>query len=130
VEGAWHDFLIIRLSRDQIVKSFRPEGGAMQIDFERAFEAIAGAMVRAAKDCSCSTASTEAERNGLIEQGDGKPSQLQVWERSENGNTLRFQWRWYDQSQAFSIQPDMNIMSLELRQGDVVLRRAEERYQD
>jgi len=47
----------------------------MQIDFERAFEAIAGAMVRAAKDCSCSTASTEAERNGLIEQGDGKPSQ-------------------------------------------------------
>lgn len=102
----------------------------MQIDFERAFEAIAGAMVRAAKDCSRSTASTEAERNGLIEQGDGKPSQLQVWERSENGNTLRFQWRWYDQSQAFSIQPDMNIMSLELRQGDVVLRRAEERYQD
>ena len=102
----------------------------MQIDFERAFGAIAGAMVLAAKDCSCSTASSEAERNGLIEQGDGKPSQLQVWERSENGNTLRFQWRWYDQSQAFSIQPDMNIMSLELRQGDVVLRRAEERYQD
>jgi hypothetical protein len=55
----------------------------MQIDFECAFEAIAGAMVRAAQDCSFSNASTEAERNGLIEQGDGKSSQLQVWERSE-----------------------------------------------
>ncbi len=66
----------------------------------------------------------------LIEQGDGNPSQLHVWDRSEKGNTLRFQWRWYDQSKAFSIQPDMNIVSLELRQGDVVLRSAEERYQD
>jgi hypothetical protein len=95
----------------------------MQIVFEHAFEAIAGAMMRAAKDCSFPTASAEAERNGLIEQGDGKPSQLHVWERSEKGNRLRFQWRWYDQS------PDMNIMSLELRHGDVVLRSAEERYQ-
>ena len=55
----------------------------MQIDFERAFEVIAAAMVRAAKDCSFSTASAEAERLGLIEQGDGKPSQLHVWERCE-----------------------------------------------
>jgi hypothetical protein len=130
VEGAWHDFLIIRPSRDRLVERFRPEGGAMQIDFECAFEAIAGAMARAAKDRSFSIASTEAERNGLIEQGNGKPSQLHIWERSEKGKTLRFQWRWYDQSKAFSIQPDMNIMSLELRQGDVVLRRAEERYED
>jgi hypothetical protein len=102
----------------------------MQIEFERAFEVIVAAMVRAAKDCSFSTASAEAERLGLIEQGDGKPSQLHVWERSEKGNALRFQWRWYDQAKAFSIQPDMNILSLELRQGDVVLRSAEERYQD
>lgn len=102
----------------------------MQTDFERAFDAIAEVMVRAAKDCSFSTASREAERIGLIEQGDGKPSQLHVWERSEKDNTFRFQWRWYDQSKAFSIQPDMNIMSLELRQGEVVLRSAEERYQD
>jgi hypothetical protein len=42
VEGAWHNFLIIRPSRDRFVESFRPEGGAMQVDFERAFEAIAG----------------------------------------------------------------------------------------
>jgi hypothetical protein len=102
----------------------------MEIDFERAFEAIAEAMARAAKDCSFSTASTEAERNGLIEQGEGKPAQRHVWERSERGKTLQFQWRWYDQSKAFSIQPDMNIMSLELRQGEKVLRSAEERYQD
>lgn len=57
----------------------------MQIVVERAFEAIVGAMVRAAKECPFSVAFAEAERNGLIEQGDGKPSQLHVW--------LRFQWR-------------------------------------
>lgn len=65
----------------------------MQIVLERAFEAIVGAMVRAAKECSFSVAFAEAERNGLIGQGDGKPSQLHVWERSEKDNTLRFQWR-------------------------------------
>lgn len=54
----------------------------MQIVLEHAFEAIVGAMVRAAKEFSFSVAFTEAERNGLIEQGDGKPSQLHVWERS------------------------------------------------
>jgi hypothetical protein len=52
-----------------------------------------------------------------------------VWELRDCDRTLRFQWRWYDPSQAFSIRPDINILSLELRHGDQVLRRAEERYE-
>ena len=75
----------------------------MNTEFERAFNSIAAAMSRAVKERSIAIASAEAERNGLIEQVDDKPSCLHVWERSESGNTLRFQWRWYDQSQAFSI---------------------------
>jgi hypothetical protein len=102
----------------------------MFTELESAFEAIAEAMKHAARDCSASIASAEAERHGLLEQGDGKPSQLHVWERSQGGTTLRFQWRWYDQSKAFSIQPDMNILSLELRKADALLRNTEERYED
>lgn len=102
----------------------------MFTELENAFEAIAEVMKHAARDRSASTASTEAERHGLLDQGDGKPSQLHVWERSEEGMTLRFQWRWYDQSKAFSIQPDMNILSLELRKADALLRSTEERYED
>ncbi|WMT78431.1 hypothetical protein [Bradyrhizobium sp. Ash2021] len=102
----------------------------MPTEFEDAFEAIASAMVRAAKECSASMASAEAERHGLRELGDGKPSQIHVWERSESDTMLRFQWRWYDQSKTFSIQPDMNILSLELRQANAVLQKAEERFED
>jgi uncharacterized protein YcfL len=102
----------------------------METDFERAFEAIAEAMMQAAKERSIFIASSEAERHGLSEQGDGKPSQTTVWEKTHQGRTLRFRWHWYDQSRPFSIQPDMNIMSLELREGDNVLQKTEKRYED
>jgi hypothetical protein len=102
----------------------------MPTELEDAFEAIAEIMARSAKECSAGMASAEAERHGLREQGDGTPSQSHVWERSVSGETLRFQWRWYDQSKAFSIQPDMNILSLELRRADTVLRKVEERFED
>ena len=51
-------------------------------------------------------------------------------QKDEQGYTLWFQWRYYDQSRPFSLQKDMNILSLELRDGDKVLRRAEERFED
>jgi hypothetical protein len=51
----------------------------METDFERAFEAIAEAMMQAAKERSIFIASSEAERHGLSEQGDGKPSQDYIW---------------------------------------------------
>lgn len=97
---------------------------------EPAFDLVASAMKRAATARSVSIASLEAERNGLVELGDGKPSQLYDWERKEGAWTLTFRWRWYDQSKAFSIQPDMNIMTLQLMEGEVTVRKAEERYED
>lgn len=96
----------------------------------QAFDEISAAMIRAAQQRSFAEASAEGERHGLVEQGDGKPSQRHVWERTDQGWTLRFGWRWYDQSKVFSTQPDMNILWLELIEGDTVVRRAEERYED
>jgi hypothetical protein len=69
-------------------------GGAMPTELDDAFEAIAGAMARAAKECSAGIASAEGERHGLRELGDGTLSQIRIWERSVGGETLRFQWRW------------------------------------
>jgi hypothetical protein len=36
----------------------------------------------------------------------------------------------YDQSQAFSIRPDMNILTLELSEENRVSRQAEQRYEN
>jgi hypothetical protein len=87
-------------------------------------------LIDAAKEKSAGTAAAVAERYGLIERGDGKPSQHTIWEREEGPEILRFEWRWYDQSRAFSIQPDMNILSLALLREGRVLRRVEHRYED
>jgi hypothetical protein len=58
---------------------------AMETDFERAFEAIAEAMTQAGKQRSVAIASSEAERDGLSEHGDVKPSQTTVWEKTYQG---------------------------------------------
>jgi hypothetical protein len=100
------------------------------MDFDLAFDEIASAMASAATERRIAAAEIAAERHGLMKLDDGKPSQISVWERSDQGKTLRFRWRWYDQSQAFSIRPDMNILTLELRMGDQILRQAEQRYED
>jgi hypothetical protein len=94
------------------------------------FDSISAAMVRAASERSVAAAVSEAERHGLIKQGDGTPSEITIWERTEGDRTLRLQWRWYDRSQVHSIRPDVNILSLELRQGDQVIRQAEQRFED
>ncbi|SIT58682.1 hypothetical protein BQ8794_570004 [Mesorhizobium prunaredense] len=97
---------------------------------EPAFELIVATMKRAAAEKSVAIAEAEAKRHGLIELGDGTPSQLYNWERKVDSWTLAFTWRWYDLSKAFSIQPDMNIMSLKLADREIVVRREEERYED
>jgi hypothetical protein len=100
------------------------------MDLDLAFDDIASTMATAAKERGVHAAESAVERHGLARQGDGTPSQITVWEKSDEGKTLRFQWRWYDQSQAFSIRPDMNILTLELREGSRVIRQAEQRYED
>lgn len=95
-----------------------------------AFESLAAALVDAAKEKSAGVGAAAAKRCGLVELGDGKPSQHTIWERQEGRETLRFEWRWYDQSKAFSIQPDMNILALALLRDDKVLRYVEHRYED
>ena len=83
----------------------------------------------AAKEENHLIASSEAERYGLASTAPSKPVG-EAWQMIENGLTLWYQWRYYDQSRPFSIQKDMNILSLELREGNTVLRRAEERFED
>jgi hypothetical protein len=100
------------------------------MDFDLAFDEIASAMNSASRQDGVSPTIRVLESHGLIEQGDGKPSQITVWEKTEGGKSLRFQWRWYDQSQAFSIQPDMNILTLELREGEKIIRKTEGRFED
>jgi hypothetical protein len=100
------------------------------LELDGAFDLIAAAMKRAAAERSYVVASTEAMRHGLVEVGDGKPSQRYYWERTEGDKTLRFHWRWYDQSHAYRIYPDMNVLSVELHQAGTVLRSAEERFED
>jgi hypothetical protein len=100
------------------------------MDFDLAFDQIAAAMNFASRKDGVTPATRVVESHGLIEQGDGKPSQNTVWEKTEGEKSLRFQWRWYDQSQAFSIQPDMNILTLELREGQAVIRKTESRFED
>jgi hypothetical protein len=96
-----------------------------------AFTAIEAAMTGAANQRSAEFAVSEAERRGLIKQGDANGAyQDKVWERTADGVILRLRWHCYDQSHAYGALPDMNVLSLELWRGDKVLRRTEHRYED
>ena len=95
-----------------------------------AFDIIAPALEAAAKEKSAGAAAAVAERCGVVELGDGKPSQHMIWERADGEAVLRFEWRWYDQSKTFSIQPDMNILALTMRQDGKDERRIEHRCED
>ena len=94
------------------------------------FEAIAQALATAAVQRSVTPAESVVELLGLKEQAEGKTSQTRVWEKTEAGVSLWLQWHWYDQSHPFSIQPDMNKLKLEMRQGSAVLRQAEASFED
>jgi hypothetical protein len=96
---------------------------------ERAFESIAEAMREAARNEDYGIASSEAERCGLAEAAATKRPGT-AWQKTYKDLTLWFQWRYYDQSHPFSIQKDINVLSLELRDGNKILRQAEERYED
>jgi hypothetical protein len=97
--------------------------------FEQIFESISFAMKAAAEQENRSIASSEAERFGLLSTVPSRPPG-EAWQTTKSGLTVWFQWRYYDQSGPFSLQKDMNILSLELREGDNVVRRAEERFED
>ncbi len=101
-----------------------------QTDLGAAFDAIAGTLKEAAAKKSWGVAESEAERQGLAKQGDDTPRQKYVWIRTDGSRTLEFTWRWYDQSKPFSIQPDMNMVLVELKENGRVIRQAEERFED
>jgi hypothetical protein len=100
-----------------------------RIHLERAFEYIAEAMKQAARQGDYQIASSEAERQGLVKTSVDKLSGT-VWQGTDQDFILRCQWRYYDQSRPFLIQKDMNVLSLELRDGNRILRQADERYED
>jgi hypothetical protein len=105
------------------------EVSAARTHLERAFEHIAEAMKQAARQRNYQIASSEAEHCGLVETPVTKVL-VTAWQRTDRDLALRFRWRYYDQSGPFSIQKDMNVLSLELRHGNEVLRQTEERYED
>jgi hypothetical protein len=105
-------------------------GLSCYVSFETIFEAIAQALATAAVQRTVTPAESVVELLGLKEQAEGKTSQTRVWERADGSLSLWLQWHWYDQSHSFSIQPDMNKLELEMRQGSAVLCRAEESYED
>lgn len=100
-------------------------------DWIGVFTAIEAAMTSATDQRSAVFAASEAERHGLTKQGDANGTyQDKVLERTADGVILRLKWHCYDQSHAYRVLPDMNVLSLELRQGDKSLRRAERRFED
>jgi hypothetical protein len=101
------------------------------VKWSKDFDAIAAAMVRAASERSVDAAVAEAERQGLIKQSGGEGTyQDKIWEKTDEGTTLRFRWHTYDPSHAWRASPDVNVLSLELRQSDKVLRHVNERFDD
>lgn len=100
-------------------------------DWVDVFTAIDAAMISAANQHSAEFAGLEAERLGLVKQGDANETyQDKVWERTADGVILRLKWHCYDQSHAYRTLPDMNVLSLELRQGNSILRQSEHRFED
>jgi hypothetical protein len=100
-------------------------------DWVGVFTAIEAAMTSAANQRSAEFAGSEAERHGLTKQGDANGTyQDKIWERTADGVILRLKWHCYDQSHAYRVLPDMNVLSLELRQGDKILHQAEHRFED
>jgi hypothetical protein len=100
-------------------------------DWVGVFTAIEAAMTSAANQRSAEFAASEAEHHGLTKQGDANGTyQDKIWERTADDVTLRLKWHCYDQSHAYRVLPDMNVLSLELRQGDKILRRVERRFED
>jgi len=102
----------------------------LRTEFETAFHAIAKTLTTAADERSFAPAVTAAESFGLKEQGDGGPSATYIYERRDGDLCLWLRTHWYDQSHPFSIQPDMNKLRLELRQGSAILCSAESSYED
>ncbi|MBB2185503.1 hypothetical protein HLH32_03725 [Gluconacetobacter liquefaciens] len=66
-------------------------------------------------------------------EGKEKPRGMsQSWDysyRDPNGFELLVHARWWDQSQAFSIRPDMHVMTAELK-GETRLMYHEQRYEE
>jgi hypothetical protein len=72
-----------------------------------------------------------AETYGLT-GGEEQRGTRQRWNFSfvdANNQTVLVHARWWDQSQAFSIRPDMHVMSVELK-GEATLMKHERRYEE
>ncbi len=102
-------------------------------EFEASFEAIVKALEIAEEQRSFAPAETAAQPLGLREQTDQRHegfSATYIWERREGDLCLWLRTHWHDQSHPFQILPDMHTLSLQLRQGSLVLRSAEASYEE
>lgn len=97
---------------------------------EALYDCLAASLPDAAEQKSFAVTSGLAEAGGLRDESEGRPSQHHTWSRTDGDTTLQFEWYWRDQSRPFSIQPDLNVLTVSLRRGDSVLRSASARYED
>ncbi len=95
-----------------------------------AYEQMAGAIVESAKGCSTKEAFAMARQVGMIEQPHSSISQKTIFEMKEGERMLWFQWRYYDQSQVFSVRPDRNLLTVKLLNGEKVERETTTEYED
>jgi len=74
----------------------------MSVEVDAVFDEIASAMIVAANRRKVDNVELVLNHHRFTLLGDGTPSQKTIWEKQENRKMLWFQWRWYDQSQAFN----------------------------
>jgi hypothetical protein len=100
------------------------------MDIDLAFDDIVAAMKRSEEAGDDGQARQVAEGHGLVKLPAPELSQGETWELAIDGRTLWFQSRWHDPSQAFSIQRDIRILAVEIRDHSQAVRRAEVRFPD
>lgn len=100
------------------------------MDIDRAFDDIVAAMKRSETAGDDGLTRQVVEGHGMVKLPASKLAQRETWELAIDGRTLWFQSRWHDPSQAFSIQRDIRILTVEIRDQSQVVRSAEVRFPD
>ena len=92
-------------------------------DARHIYDDLAEAIERACRERHYYIVIERAEALGLTGGGEGSSfSERHAYTSTDsNGLTVDLAARWYDQSKAFSVQPDRHIFALTLRSGDNVI---------
>jgi len=100
------------------------------MDLDAAYEVMAAAITQSAREQSPAHAFAKARELGLTEEPHSPTATRVVFERKEAGRSLWFQYRYYDRSQAFSIQKDRNLLTIRLVEDGKPAKQHETEYDD